>query len=302
MLYNSGYQQTVPDLPDLAQPNVMPVSSIQFQSTDALMRHVMASALAIALFVCLLLAVLLIPGLAQWDATLADALQKLRGPMLDRLMVATTMLGDLRLAYALFAPVLVGLLWLRRWWLLLHLLSVALSAMLGVSVIKSLLARARPDVAAITLDSFSFPSGHACTAAVTWGLMALILAYGRERHVRRVIHGVGFLTVLAIAFSRVYLQVHWPSDVIAGMALGYGLLAAFAWQLHTAPTLRMPSLGTLCGLIGVVSVVHLLSSFNGQAARYAIDQGVLGFGAKSGIVLRIGSATDSGTEAEIQAN
>ncbi|MGQ7846548.1 phosphatase PAP2 family protein [Granulosicoccus sp. 3-233] len=248
----------------------MPAPSIQFQSVDILKRYLLAVILALGLFASLLLSVVNVPGLAQWDASLAAVVQGLRSDGTDRLMVVLTMLGDLSLALWMVATVIAGLLCLRRWWLALHLLCVGLSAMLSVSLIKSILARARPDVPSITLDSFSFPSGHACTAAVTWGLVALILAYGRRPRQRCLIHAAGFVMASAVAISRVYLHVHWPSDVIAGMALGYGLLTAFAWQLHTAPVLRLPTFARLLAFCSAITAIHVLGNYPGQATLYSI--------------------------------
>lgn len=274
----------------------MPIPSIQFQSTDVLKRYLAGCAIAFALFGLALLGVLTLPALSRWDLALSSLVQELRSPALDLLMLIMTMLGDLRLAVALFAVVIASLVFLRRWWLSLHLLSVGLSAMLSVSIIKSVVARARPDVPSIVLDSFSFPSGHACTAAVAWGLTALMLAYGRQPAQRRAIHAAGFAVVVAVAFSRVYLQVHWPSDVIAGVALGYGLLGAFAWQLQTAPSLtfpahgvqahgtqahgtqaqgaqRTPALGKLLLLVGLLAAVYVSMAYEGQARRYSLAFG-----------------------------
>ncbi len=248
----------------------MPVFPIPHQSVDALKRHLLASALAIGLFVVLLLAVVYVPGLAQWDAYLSEAVQSLRSASLDRFMLAVTLLGDLQLALLLSAVVLATLLYQRRWWLATHLSCVGLSAMLGVSLIKSTLARERPDAPGIIMDSFSFPSGHACTAAVAWGLVALLLAHDRPTAERRRIHVAGFATVAAIAFSRVYLQVHWPSDVVAGMALGYGLLAAFSWQLHAAPALRLPTLWIRLATVGIISALYLAAIHQSQSLHYSI--------------------------------
>ena len=261
---------TIPDLPGIAHLNNMPASLDPPSSADVLTRHLVAALLAFLLFAALLSALLSVPGLAQWDASLSTTVQGLRSQALDRFMLGVTMLGDLRLASALFLFIVADLLYRRRWKLLMHLLAASLSAMASVSIIKSQLARARPDVPSIVLDSFSFPSGHACTAAVTWGTIGLMLATGRSRATQRTIHIAALLTVLAIAFSRVYLQVHWPTDVIAGVALGYGLLALFSWQLHRQPVQAMPSLVKLLLLTALVVSAYLASHYNTQALRYDI--------------------------------
>lgn len=89
--------------------------------------------------------------------------------------------------------------------------------------IKHLVARPRPEVVP-HLDlvySSSFPSGHALMSPVVYLTLAAILAAGERRTAAKVlILTLAPLLVLAIGVSRVYLGVHWPTDVLGGWALG----------------------------------------------------------------------------------
>lgn len=92
-----------------------------------------------------------------------------------------------------------------------------------VALLKSAFGRPRPDVgSAVALpESSSFPSGHAATAAVLFGALALLACEraptpGAAR--RRI--AAGLLLALAVAASRVVLDVHYVSDVVAGLAVG----------------------------------------------------------------------------------
>ncbi|WP_048826561.1 phosphatase PAP2 family protein [Hymenobacter sp. DG25B] len=113
------------------------------------------------------------------------------------------------------AIVLVGLLWagFRRAALFI-LLSTGGAALLNLFV-KFMLARARPDVvwAGVTLDSYSFPSGHAMAAAALGLTVAILLWPTRARWLAVVL---GTAWMLLMGWSRVYLGVHFPSDVLAG--------------------------------------------------------------------------------------
>lgn len=90
-------------------------------------------------------------------------------------------------------------------------------------LLKSLFDRPRPDIVphAVEVATASFPSGHAMLSAVTYltlgGLLARFLS-GRRAKVYVV--GVAVLMSVAIGISRVYLGVHWPTDVLAGWSLG----------------------------------------------------------------------------------
>ena len=86
------------------------------------------------------------------------------------------------------------------------------------SLLKLLFARPRPNLfpPVVTETSFSFPSGHAMTAVAVYGLLSLLL-WQRGRHSWALLAG---LWVPLVALSRVYLGVHYPSDVLASLALG----------------------------------------------------------------------------------
>jgi membrane-associated phospholipid phosphatase len=97
------------------------------------------------------------------------------------------------------------------------------------TTIKQLADRVRPSFnpAALTLGP-SFPSGHSATAAVFYAAAALLLGRRRGRSTRAVLAALAAGIAVAVAASRVLLDVHWLSDVIAGLVLGWAWLAACA--------------------------------------------------------------------------
>jgi undecaprenyl-diphosphatase len=115
--------------------------------------------------------------------------------------------------------------------------TVALSlggAMLISDLTKALTARPRPSVEHLqAVTGSSFPSGHATQASAFWLSLVLVL---RAMHVApaalRVAGVLATALVLAVAWSRVYLGVHYPSDVVAGVMLGSG------WALWVARSLK----------------------------------------------------------------
>lgn len=249
----------------------MSIISFDHKPVPNLPHYILGSGIGLLLFLGLLLSVLFLPVVSNWDLAVSTAIQQFRTPELDRIMVGITMLADTRVGTIIVSLIVVGLCIMRRWWLGVHLASVAISASLTVSICKSLMARARPELIDGLLISFSFPSGHSCTAALVSGLLALLFAYRREALSRYVIYGVAALIAITIAFSRVYLLAHWPSDVMAGLSLGFALIVTFAWQLHVGMTMQIPFMKRLLmGSAVIVFAAYLIMNFSDQAPRYGL--------------------------------
>lgn len=87
-----------------------------------------------------------------------------------------------------------------------------------------------------TLHSYSFPSGHAMAAAAIYGMMGVVIARLVPRH--RLFFVVALpVVIFMIGLSRIYLGVHWPSDVLAGFAAGAFIVLAGAITLDGIPSL-----------------------------------------------------------------
>lgn len=91
-------------------------------------------------------------------------------------------------------------------------------AELLIWITKFVYARPRPPMGLVSTQSYSFPSGHAGTAAAVAVGFLLLLALRGRRHWYLDVLGAAY--VIAIAWSRVYLRAHWSSDVFTGAALG----------------------------------------------------------------------------------
>jgi undecaprenyl-diphosphatase len=100
------------------------------------------------------------------------------------------------------------------------------------ALLKLAYARQRPDVVAhlVSVDTASFPSGHAMNAAIVYLTMAVLLGRGQKRHGARIyILSVGVMLTLLIGLSRIYLGVHWPTDVLVGWIFGASWAALIAY-------------------------------------------------------------------------
>lgn len=149
-----------------------------------------------------------------------------------------TALGGGTVLTIVVVAVVAGLLLVQRLWL--SATSIVLASASGgwaVDLIKQHVLRARPDLVPhlVPVSGYSFPSGHAASSAVVYLTLAAIAGQVTpDRAVRRYVLIVAILLVGAIGCSRVYLGVHWPSDVLVGWS--FGTLWALGWWTATART------------------------------------------------------------------
>lgn len=145
-------------------------------------------------------------------------------------LTAVTQLGETWLV-ALVAIVVAGveLTRTRNRWVVPFLLAVILGDKLLTEAVKQLVDRARPALEAVaaTLGP-SFPSGHTSTAAASWAAFALVAGRWWGRRAWPALAGVAVGVAVGVACSRVLLDVHWLTDVLAGLALGWVWFAVCA--------------------------------------------------------------------------
>jgi undecaprenyl-diphosphatase len=133
------------------------------------------------------------------------------------------------LGSSIMAALLAGWFWRRKahYWLIVVLVSVPGGMLLNVAL-KHLFQRARPTLEdpLLTLSTYSFPSGHTEAATVFYGLLACYLVRAvRSWPARAAIMAAACAMVMLVALSRMYLGVHYLSDVLAAAAEGAAWLA-----------------------------------------------------------------------------
>ncbi len=158
--------------------------------------------------------------LLGFDASIPLALHAV-GPMLDIPARFVTVFGNGAVVFAVaaIAAALLALRGARSWaW---GVAFVAIGAGLVDLALKLAFGRERPELwARPPVAGFAFPSGHAMESAAVYFYLAAAVRAVAPRY-GRLATAVSVLLVAAIALSRVVLGVHWPSDVLGGVAIGY---------------------------------------------------------------------------------
>ncbi|MFD8104462.1 phosphatase PAP2 family protein [Nocardia fluminea] len=162
-------------------------------------------------------------GISRMDTAVLDWMIAHRGEPLTSIATVITDLGS-TLSMTILASFTVGVFALRRNLPIATLVAItSLGAGVLVWVIKRLVGRQRPPEASrlVFEPSLSYPSGHTLGSTVVVGIVALVLIPRLRRHWVRVIATVfAVIFPLAVGLSRIYLGVHWTTDVLAGWIIG----------------------------------------------------------------------------------
>lgn len=162
-----------------------------------------------------------------FDSSVLLAIRRIHTPLLERSMIGITFIGDPSVLLVLSIGVSI---WLLRQGRRASAATIAIGALgaIGLNVLlKHLFGRARPALwnRIVDVGQYSFPSGHAMVSLVIYGLIGYIITTKFPQQQKLIIILTAIL-IVTIGFSRLYLGVHWPTDVIAGYAAGFVWLIA----------------------------------------------------------------------------
>lgn len=171
-----------------------------------------------------------VPALQHVDNSVAGWGYDHRAPFSTTGLRAITELGNIQIVVGLaLALSAIDFYRTRSRWSLPFLLTVMTGMELLTLAVKDLVERVRPALypTAARLGP-SFPSGHAATSAAFYAAAALILGRTLQRRSRQILIALAVGVAVAVAASRVLLDLHWLSDVVGGLALGWGWFALCA--------------------------------------------------------------------------
>ncbi|MHC5851791.1 phosphatase PAP2 family protein [Nostoc sp.] len=156
-----------------------------------------------------------------WDVPILLAVHSTVNPQLDVLAVALATFGLPWTAMLILGAIALTLLLQKRWRSLAYLLTASLGSVIINRIAKELMHRVRPQLwqSIAPESSFAFPSAHAMTSIT---LVAILLFLTWASSWRWLVLIFGSLYIIAIAWCRLYLGVHFPSDILAGWMVALG--------------------------------------------------------------------------------
>ncbi|MBI1219722.1 MAG: phosphatase PAP2 family protein [Rhodobacteraceae bacterium] len=229
--------------------------------------------LALRVFVYVIAALLLAPGLLRSDQAISAFAQNLRDETVTHWMSAITMLGDGRVLVPILV-MLIGLFAARRQWGVVGIVIAAAIASAGFEpMLTALLFRLPPGHGPLDTSGGQMTAiGNVAHATVVYGLLSLFLARAVPRSYRVAVYLATVLLIALIAVSRIYLLAHWPSDVLAGVTFGAALVLITAFLLH-GRGVQVPRRG-LAALVAITALgvipTHLILGYPRAQQAYAI--------------------------------
>ncbi|SEI68208.1 undecaprenyl-diphosphatase [Allopseudospirillum japonicum] len=196
---------------------------------------------------------------AAWDAQVLALMQTWQTSTGQTLMQMVSFWGDLTGVLVLSLPWVIYLVWRKAWWWVVHWCVVLASTSAITTLLKHSFARLRPHTPEHLSHSFAYPSAHSSISVALFGLILTSIAVQKSPPHRSLWYVLASLPVLATLISRLYLQVHWFSDVIAGALIGLACVALGRAGLHTyAPQAlvvdKLPA-GRLLALTWIIMLV-----------------------------------------------
>ncbi|UCE89818.1 MAG: VTT domain-containing protein [Pseudomonadota bacterium] len=189
--------------------------------------------------------------LENLDRLVFHALQSLRTPFGDRLMVGLTSPGDPAALAVVTAAVAAWYAMQRRRKAVLHLLAAYAVPLLVVYLLPLLIEVEPPLRFGANVDNHSIPAAHAALATAVYGFLAVLMARESPARYRIVFYTGAVVLAGSIALSRLYLGTHWLSAVLGGMLLGLAWVAllGIGYRRHTVNIAQQPANVAITALI-----------------------------------------------------
>lgn len=175
----------------------------------------------------------------EFDQMIAGFTQGFRSPMMNQAMTDLTALGSVSVVFTFFFVLFSVLSIYRDWKGMAYLTLIAAGAGAIPQFLKVHFNRERPDINVhlVNVSDLSFPSGHSFGAAAIYLALAFYAGrYAKTWSQEVFFYGLGAFVIVLVGVSRIFLGVHYPTDVLAGVSGGaawaFGISAAYVFLTH----------------------------------------------------------------------
>lgn len=157
------------------------------------------------------------------DHSVLNSILPFRTPRLSSAMIDVTAMGSVTVLTILVVVLSGFLYFIKKGYVALHLIIASIGSGVINQILKAFFERERPEITyrLVDVQGFSYPSGHSMSAAAIYFTLAIIFSsLLRGAGQKTIIAGLFFFIICLIGFSRIYLGVHYFSDVSAGILMG----------------------------------------------------------------------------------
>lgn len=162
--------------------------------------------------------------LTQYDQAITDYVISFRNPALTKYFIFVTHVGDLYgYLTVIILATFIAMLVYKQWKPVLQTVFVLLLASISNVILKRFIDRARPDLEhLVSVETLSYPSGHAMSAMAFYGFVIyLFVTFKINLYLKTAIIMALVFLILSIGISRIYLGVHYPTDIAGGFIAGF---------------------------------------------------------------------------------
>lgn len=173
-------------------------------------------------------------GSEEFDQAIFDYLEQYVTPANNKIMKTITFFGTHEFLIPANLALIAYFLFIQKHkWYSIKIPAIAISSLLMMFGLKKLFGRERPPIPLLEeAKGLSYPSGHALMSMTFYGLIIYIIWHSvKNPTLRWTLISILLVWIFLIGFSRIYLRVHYPTDVMAGFAMGFLWLVTSIWML-----------------------------------------------------------------------
>lgn len=202
-----------------------------------------------------------------------EFLRSIRNSKTDKIMIGMTLLGNSTVVILSTFFILLWLYWYKKFRDVKHWIFAIAAGLIIPNIFKYFLYFPRPTGLLHASSTSSFPSGHAFLSFMFYGFFATFISSHIKRRYRRYVYYIVSCIILLVSFSRLYLGVHWISDVIASWSLAYSILAlvTLSYRRKSLPiNIIRFSIFAICSIL-IIWSSYFAFTYQKNISHYSLD-------------------------------